>query len=169
MVKINALFHKCCLFEFMHQTMTSSLYDVHDVFLFRLTHFTWNLTLRRRVEVRNPIQRFKTQERTIEGICSKGLLRKSTYSCGNHVIVKFKNPNYNTFVVKIAAVNDTDTFVKPRECKIGNTQHTNQLIPRNPGEKSCIISWVNAPESFRLKPWLHPFKLCSLLYNTKSK
>ena len=86
------------------------------------------------MEVGNSIQRFKTQERTVEGICSKGLLRKSTYSCGNNIIVEFKNLNFHTFVVKIAAINDTDTFVKPRECKIGNTQHTNQLIPRNPGE-----------------------------------
>jgi hypothetical protein len=77
----------------------------------------------------NYVEIYSNGKSLLKGICSKGLLRKSTYSCGNHVIVKFNNPNYNSFVVKIAAVNDTDTFVKPRECKIGNTQHTNQLIP----------------------------------------
>jgi len=77
----------------------------------------------------NYVEIYSNGKSLLKGICSKGLLRKSTYSCGNNVIVKFKNPNYNTFVVKIAAVNDTDTFVKPRECKIGDIQHTSQLIP----------------------------------------
>ena len=125
---------------------------------------TQNLTLRRRVEVRNSIQRFKTQERTIAGICSKGLLRKSTYSCGNHVIVKFNNPNYNSFVVKIAAVNDTDTFVKPRECKIGDIQHTSQLIPRNRDGKVDPFSHFKI-----LTLTFHPMKLCSLFYNKNSQ
>ena len=120
--------------------------------------------LRRWVEVRNSTQRFRSQERTIQGICSKGLLRKSTYSCGNNVIVKFKNPNYNTFVVKIAAVNDTDTFVKPRECKIGDIQHTSQLIPRNRDEKVDHFSRFKV-----LTLTFHPMKFCSLFYNTNSQ
>jgi len=65
----------------------------------------------------------------LKGICSKGLLRKTTYSCENNAVVKFHNFNFNTFAVTISAINDTDTLVKPRECKIGTNQLTNQLIP----------------------------------------
>lgn len=124
---------------------------------------SWNL-IKALGEVRNSNQRFKTQERTIKGICSKGLLRKSTYSCGNNVIVKFNNLNYNNFVVKIAAVNDTETFVKPRECKIGDIQHTSQLIPRNRDGK------VDHYSRFKVLTLIfHPMKFCSLFYNTNSQ
>ena len=152
--------------------MAPSLYDVHDDFSYYFTHIVrWMYDGNSDLEliwgageVRNSTQRFRSQERTIQGICSKGLLRKSTYSCGNNVIVKFNNPNYNTFVVKIAAVNDTDTFVKPRECKIGDIQHTSQLIPRNRDEKVDHFSRFKV-----LTLTFHPMKRCSLFYNTNSQ
>ena len=75
----------------------------------------------------------------MKGICSKGLFKKSTYSCDNNVVVKFHSLKFNSFVVKVSAINDTDTFVKPRECKIGTNQLTNQLIPRNWDKAHCPI------------------------------
>ena len=59
--------------------------------------------------------------------------------------MKFKNPNFNTFVVRVSAVNDTDAFVKPRECKIGTNPLTNQLIPRNWDQKALFDKNANAP------------------------
>lgn len=102
-------------------TINGSIFSI-DITL-DITKNDWRICYDNYVEI------YSNGKSLLKGICSKGLLRKSTYSCENNLIVKFNNPNFNSFAVKISAVNDTGSFVKPRECKIGTTQHTSQLIP----------------------------------------